>query len=63
MEALQRKFNEETRGAKLELVLFQVRQHLGSLYILGHTLCMVHIRCVLNDKGRQLLQGRLLGTE
>ena len=29
VEALQRKFNEETRGAKLELVLFQVRQTLG----------------------------------
>ena len=25
MEALQQRFNEETRGAKLELVLFQVR--------------------------------------
>lgn len=58
VEALQRKFNEETRGAKLELVLFQVRQTLGpgntafrSLYILVHTLCMVHIRCTLDDKG------------
>lgn len=25
VEALQQRFNEETRGAKLELVLFQVR--------------------------------------
>ena len=57
VEALQRKFNEETRGAKLELVLFQVRQTLGPgdtaywvLYILVHTLCMVHIRRTFNDK-------------
>ena len=28
VEALQQRFNEETRGAKLELVLFQVRPHM-----------------------------------
>ena len=36
VEALQQRFNEETRGAKLELVLFQVRLRSCSVPLL-HT--------------------------